>query len=375
MAGIYIHVPFCRQACHYCDFHFSTNLQLLNEMVEAINKELSSRSSYLKDEVQTIYFGGGTPSLLSADLIQSILDKMFDLFDISNEVEITLEANPEDLSESYAKNIKNVGINRLSIGVQTFDDDRLKWMNRAHSSGQSKIAIQHARNAGFDNISLDLIYAIPGHDRGVWNEELEKICSMNPEHISLYGLTIEEKTVFGKWAKENKLDQVSEGNAADQYLHAIEYLKKAGYNQYEVSNFGKNGYHSRHNSAYWRGIPYLGIGPGAHSFNGLSRRFNMRNNAKYIRAIENDSLYYEEELLSATQLVNEKILTQLRTTQGLNLSEIDEGLDVIFEEMHAELLKSLQNHGLIMRSNGFLRLTSKGFLIADDLALKLFFQE
>ncbi len=375
MAGVYIHIPFCKQACHYCDFHFSTNLTSRNEMVKAIALELDARKDYLQDPIETIYFGGGTPSLLSKDEIQSLLKSIYKSFNISADVEITLEANPEDLTSMYSIDMCQLGINRLSIGIQTFDNERLRWMNRIHSSDQSREAVQNARDAGFKNISLDLIYAIPDHNQTDWEKDLKNIIGINPEHISLYGLTIEDRTVFGKWEQENKLIQVQEDDAAKQYLFAIEYLKDAGYMQYEVSNFSKKGFHSKHNNAYWNDIPYLGVGPGAHSFDGTSRRFNIRNNAKYMKAIAANSIYWEEEVLSDLQLINEKILTQLRTIQGINLEQLNRQLETNLEILHKDFLTEMESKGLLNLADGYLKLTPEGFLVADEVALKLFFPE
>ncbi len=344
-------------------------------MVNVIASEMNDRHGYIHDTVRTIYFGGGTPSLLTADQIKFLIDRVYGLFHVLEDVEITLEANPEDLSVEYAKAIKQAGVNRLSIGIQTFNEERLHWMNRVHSLSQGMEASGNARVAGFDNVSLDLIYALPNHSQTDWERDLEMIVKLDSKHISLYGLTIENRTVFGKWERDNVLIQIPEDEAAQQYLFAIDYLKEFGYIQYEVSSFGKDGFYSKHNNNYWNSIPYLGVGPGAHSFNGTSRRFNVRNNSKYIKARESDLTYWEEEFLSKIQLINEKILTQLRITRGLNLNELNQQLEVSLEELHRGFLNEIQNRGLIRVANGFLTLTSKGFLVADEIALKLFFSE
>lgn len=344
-------------------------------MVNAIAKEIAARKSYLTDSISTIYFGGGTPSLLILDEIKYLLEAIRSHYEVGNHAEITLEANPEDLSASKAKGLFDLGVNRLSIGVQTFAESKLEWMNRAHNSEESIRAFENARAAGFTNISLDLIYAIPDHNKKQWEADLETITNLQPEHISLYGLTIEEQTVFGKWERQNKLLQVPEDEAANQYLFAIEYLRDRGFRQYEVSNFGKEGFSSRHNNAYWSGVSYLGAGPGAHSFNGKSRRFNVRNNAKYLKAIRDESLYYETEVLSKTQRINEKILTQLRTANGLNLNEVKHTIGENLETLHFEFIQDILNQELIEIKEGFLSLKPKGFLVADEIALRLFFSE
>ncbi|MEO9872346.1 radical SAM family heme chaperone HemW [Ekhidna sp.] len=375
MAGIYIHIPFCRQACHYCDFHFSTNLSKQDEMVDAIILELKEREDYLEEPVKTIYFGGGTPSLLKEVQLKKIMASLQDHYEIDNEAEITLEANPEDLTLDQANSIFDNGINRLSIGIQTFNSEKLNWMNRAHNSNQSISAYENARKVGFKNISLDLIYAIPDHNRKEWETDLATLSDLEPEHISLYGLTIEDKTVFGKWEREQKLIEVPEDEAAKQYLFAIDFLTSNGFIQYEVSNFGKAGFSSRHNNAYWNGVPYLGVGPGAHSFNSTSRRFNMRNNAQYLRALHKNEPYSETETLSKVQLVNEKILTQLRTNQGLLIEEIDQGLLINFMAHHDALIREMVSQNLVEIDNKHIRLKPHGFLVADEIALRLFFPE
>ena len=345
-------------------------------MVDAIVTEIINRKDYLQEKVETIYFGGGTPSLLTPPQLQKLLEVVYKHFNISETAEITLEANPEDLTVDHSQALHNCGINRLSIGIQTFDEQKLQWMNRAHSSQEAIQGYENSRGAGFENISLDLIYAIPDHDQTAWNKDLESITSLNPEHISLYGLTIEEKTVFGKWEKDNKLIQVPEDGAAEQYLFAIDFLKKNGYLQYEVSNFGKEGFHSRHNHAYWAGIPYLGVGPGAHSFDGKNTRsFNVRNNAKYLKAIAENLEFAEEETLSDTQRINERILTELRTATGVNLKKIQSLTSHRIENLHATFLDELMNKKMIEISGGFLRLQPHGFLVADEIALRLFFPD
>lgn len=344
-------------------------------MIKAICKELAERSDYLDVPIETIYFGGGTPSLLSSRELKEVCTTISDLFEIDPTAEITLEANPEDLDLVKLEELRKIEVNRLSIGVQTFSDSKLKWMNRIHSSEQTQVAFQNARKVGFDNISLDLIYALPGNEIEAWLKDLEKAVTLNPEHISIYGLTIEERTVFGHWKKKEKLIEVSEEEAAKQYLKTIENLKTFGYHQYEVSNFSKPGFHSRHNSSYWAGEKYLGVGPGAHSYNGSSRQFNIRNNPKYLKAIDSGDSYFEIEELSKNQLINERILTNLRTINGVDLQKFkkDFGID-LFDE-HQSAVELLQNQDLLKIKENKLHLTPAGFLVADEVALKLFFDE
>ena len=314
--------------------------------------------------------------MLSSAQLEKLIKAVLDNYNVSETAEITLEANPEDLTNGHAKSIHQLGVNRLSIGIQTFDEQKLQWMNRIHSSDEARTAFEYARSAGFQNISLDLIYAIPDHNREAWQQDLNQITKMNPEHISLYGLTIEDKTVFGKWERENKLIQVPEDEAAAQYLFAIDFLKSKGYRQYEVSNFGKDGCHSRHNHAYWAGVPYIGVGPGAHSFDGaFTRSFNVRNNAKYLKAINEKLEYTEKEQLSEIQRINERILTELRTANGIDLKALAKLSGANIAEIHSGFLKQMADQNLIELTNDNLRLLPQGFLVADEVALRLFFSE
>ncbi|MBC6400559.1 MAG: radical SAM family heme chaperone HemW [Ekhidna sp.] len=375
MSGIYIHIPFCRQACHYCDFHFSTNLKLVDQMTDSILTELISRKEYLNEAVETIYFGGGTPSFISSSHLEKILNQVLLLFPIAKKPEITLEANPEDLSIEKCIELKSLGINRLSIGIQTFDDGKLKWMNRIHDTNQSTSAFENARRAGFDNITMDLMYALPDSEHDLLRKSLEKLISLDPEHISLYGLTIEDYTVFGKLKKEGKFLALPEEEAAKQYLNSIAMLSAHGYLQYEVSNFGKSGFHAKHNLAYWNHKPYLGVGPSAHSYNKHSRSFNIRNNARYIKAIQNKEVFFEKEYLTKIQQFNERILTGLRTTEGIDLNSLNRAFDIDFMHLYRAFINQLSNQGLVTIVNEKLKLAPKGFLIADEIALKLFFHE
>ncbi len=345
-------------------------------MVNAIAKEIEDRKLYVKEDVSTIYFGGGTPSLLTPEQLNKLLTAINEHFSITDNVEVTLEANPEDLTKDHSQAIFDLGINRLSLGMQTFDDEKLNWMNRIHSANESINAYENARSVGFANISLDLIYAIPDHSRKRWHKDLQSIVALDPEHISLYGLTIEDKTVFGKWERDKKLVQVPDDEAAEQYLFAIDFLKENGFTQYEVSNFGKEGFHSRHNNAYWSGAPYLGVGPGAHSFDGANiRSFNVRNNAKYLKAVEANAEHWEEEVLSSAQRINEQILTGLRTRNGIDLLAIEQQSGMDIHRKHQTFLNEMNSLGLIEISDQNLILKAKGFLVADEIALRLFVPE
>jgi len=375
LAGIYLHIPFCKQACHYCDFHFSTNLNRKRELVNSISKELAKRKSEVTEEITTIYFGGGTPSLLDQEELSLLMDTIYQEFRVITDPEITLEANPDDLDKNKLKGLKNAGINRLSIGIQTFDDERLKFINRAHTSIEAEKCLIDAKAAGFDNISADLIYAIPPDDMAYWETDLNKLLSYNLAHISLYGLTIEEKTAFGNWHKKGKLQEVTEDLAASQYRLAIDTLKANGYEHYEVSNFSKPGMYSRHNSAYWDDQQYLGVGPGAHSYNGQTRSFNISNNAKYITAIERNELPITIEKLSFTERVNEYIFTHLRTRKGISLTSFEKQFQKDLIRDYSVLIANYCNQNLLEIKSDILRLTSEGLMLADEISSRLFYDE
>ena len=346
-------------------------------MVDSICKELVNRKNYLMDEsLDSIYFGGGTPSILPVEEIKKILGVISDSF-VSQNAEITLEANPDDLSESKLAELYQGGINRLSIGIQTFDDDRLKFLNRSHNSNQAKETISHTRRAGFSNISADLIFAIPPETNSLsrFENDLRQLIEYKPEHISLYNLTIEAKTVFGNWHAKNKLTAVSEESSAEQYERAIALLTSAGYEQYEVSNFAKAGKYSRHNSSYWKSALYLGVGPGAHSYNRKSRSINVSNNAQYIRDIQNGQTPSSTEHLTEIQMLNEYILTRSRTKWGLDIEymRMSWGFDLM--KSHEKLVTRLIEENKALLSDGIFRLTSKGFSVADEISLRLFSEE
>src|SRR5690606_31556308 len=279
MAGIYIHIPFCKQACHYCDFHFSTNTTIREALVHALAAELRMQKDYLDGEaVETIYFGGGTPSILPIDELAFLLGQVRDTFTVTAGAEVTLEANPDDLSAEYLRNLYAIGFNRLSIGIQSFDDRVLRFLNRAHTAIAATTAVAEACRAGFNNMSIDLIFAIPDVSAEEWKRNIHQALALGPEHISAYGLTIEARTVFGNWMAKGRLRPVDEALAAHQLEMLMDELRTAGFHQYEISNFARPGYESRHNSSYWKGRRYLGIGPGAHSYDLVSRQYNVHNN-------------------------------------------------------------------------------------------------
>ena len=372
MAGLYLHIPFCKQACHYCDFHFSTNQDLRTDLVKGILKELKLQKDYLKgEELATIYFGGGTPSLLSFQELEIILECIHATFSSIDRPEITLEANPDDLTGKKLEELRLAGINRLSIGIQSFDDGVLKFLNRAHDAHEAVRCFRDARDAGFDNISIDLIYSIPGQVQDTWERNLAQALSLTPEHLSSYSLTIEEKTAFGKWLKVGKLKAVEEEEAAQQFELLMDMTHAAGYEHYEISNFSKHGFHSRHNSNYWKQKNYLGIGPSAHSYDGASRQFNVNNNFSYLKSIEEGKIPLEREVLSNENKINEYIFTTLRTMWGCDLEKVkvDFGIDLYIK--NKSYLTELIEKKLVVIENQIMKLTRSGKLVADKIAADL----
>jgi len=378
MAGIYIHIPFCKQACHYCDFHFSTSLKKKGELLQALVTELQLRKDEFKNiQVETIYFGGGTPSLLSKDELKGLIDAVYENYEVSDNPEITLEANPDDLisakdvSTTVFQDYKSIGINRLSIGIQSFFESDLKLMNRAHNSEEAKIAMEEATKY-FDNISVDLIYGIPGSTTEQWQENIETALAFNMPHISSYALTVEPKTALASFIKKGIIDNVDDALAEQQFHILVDTLTKHGFVHYELSNFGKPDYFSRNNSAYWQGKPYLGIGPSAHSFNGKERGWNVRNNSKYIKSLSENRLPIEIEKLSKTDQYNEYIMTGLRTIWGVSLEKVEADFGLRFKEL---LLKESEKHisnQLLYIEENTLRVTKKGLFLSDGIASDLF---
>ena len=376
MAGIYLHIPFCKQACHYCDFHFSTNTEIKTDLVHAMGEEIFLQENYLKGEiVNTIYFGGGTPSLLDREELEFLLQSIFRKHPVSGDPEITLETNPDDLTQSKLRELKSLGINRLSIGIQSFDDHILKYLNRVHSADTAIQSVAWAKEVGFENISIDLIYAIPGLSEEAWEKNIGRALQLQPPHISAYTLTIEEKTAFGKWFAKGKLLPVDESSAAEQLELLMALLSSAGYRQYEISNFAKPGFESRHNSNYWKGEKYLGIGPSAHSYNQISRQYNVSNNHLYVRSLKEKKIPAETEVLKKGDHINEYILTTLRTDRGCNIEILKRDFDYDLLNLHSGYLRQLENHKLISFQGEFLRLTETGRLLADKISSDLFLVE
>jgi oxygen-independent coproporphyrinogen-3 oxidase len=372
MAGLYIHIPFCKQACHYCDFHFSTNLQLMEVMMDSITVELKLRKDYLKGEaVDTVYFGGGTPSLVPAEYLEKILDQIAQLFP-GRKQEVTLEANPDDLNPQALANWKSLGIDRLSLGIQSFQDQILKAYNRAHTSKEATQAIQLARAAGFEKFSIDLIYGYPHTDHQLWKLDLEEALRLDPGHLSAYSLTIEPKTTFGNWTKKGKFSPAEDEFVAQQFEWLQERCDKAGYLQYEISNFSRPNQAAIHNSNYWKRSPYLGIGPSAHSFDGSSRGFNPSSNTSYTKALSAGVLPFVLEQLTPTESINEEILTGLRTQWGLDTGSLADRYHFDILEIKKGPISKLTELGMIHTLGKTLTLTRKGQLLADSIASDIF---
>lgn len=372
MSGIYIHIPFCKQACHYCDFHFSTSMKKKEEMVQALVKEMQMRKSeFEKEIVETIYFGGGTPSVLSDVELDFLIDAVYANFKVAENPEITLEANPDDLSDERIVELAGSRINRLSIGIQSFFENDLKMMNRAHNAEEAKKSLETATRY-FDNISIDLIYGIPGMTNEMWKQNIETALSFGIPHISSYALTVEPKTALKKLIQTGKVSEPKDEVAQEHFMILVEMLQQHGFIHYELSNFGKPDYFSKNNSAYWLGKKYIGIGPSAHSYDGISRSWNIANNPIYLKEIEAGKLPGEVEILTANDRYNEYIMTGLRTIWGVSLNRIQ-------NEFGEEVLQYLQKQsekfiadGLLAVEKNILKTTPKGKFLADGIASDLF---
>ena len=377
MSGIYIHIPFCKQACHYCDFHFSTSMKKKDEMVLALAKELQLRKDEFQYDaefpcIETIYFGGGTPSVLNVEDIQLLIDTVRQDYPVSQNPEITLEANPDDLSEENLSAFAAIGINRLSIGIQSFFEEDLKLMHRAHDSVQAKKCLEFATRY-FDNISLDLIYGIPGMTNERWQQNIETALSFGIPHISSYALTVEPKTALNKLIQTGKVAAPKDEVAQEHFLILVETLEAKGFLHYELSNFGKENYFSRNNSAYWLGKKYLGIGPSAHSYDGVSRSWNVANNALYLKAIQKGELPREVELLSQEDRYNEYIMTGLRTIWGVSLVRIEQEFGPDYLNYLKQQSQKFISDGLLIITDGILKPTLKGKFLTDGIASDLFY--
>jgi len=372
MSGIYIHIPFCKQACHYCDFHFVTSMKHKNRVVAAIQAELMLRKTEGKNsQIETIYFGGGTPSVLESTAIDEIIAAIYAHYDVSNNPEITLEANPDDLTPEKIEALAQTKINRLSIGVQSFFEEDLKLMNRAHNAAEAMECISLSRKR-FSNISIDLIYGIPGLTDDRWRENLYKALELNVPHISSYALTVEDDTALKSYIEKGIIDQVDEEQAQRQFNILLDTMQLHAYENYEFSNFGKPGFFSRNNTAYWTGKSYIGIGPSAHSFDGKRRAWNINNNVKYLKAIEQGKLPQEIEVLTTVDRYNEYIMTGLRTIYGVSLSHIETEYGAKFKEYLLQQAQTFLKDHLLYLDDDVLLVTRKGKFLSDGIASELF---
>ena len=375
MAGIYIHIPFCKQACNYCDFHFSTSLKRKNELISSICKEIQLRKNEISGDIKTIYFGGGTPSILKTEEINLIINEVYHNFKVEDNIEITLEANPDDLSEEKIIQLSRSKINRLSIGIQSFFNTDLILMNRAHNHKEAATCLELATQY-FENISIDLIYGIPGLSDQRWVENLEKAISFGVPHLSSYALTVEPKTALKKQIDVGKVKPVSEKDSHRHYLILLAKMKKHGFVNYEFSNFGKEGFYSQNNMAYWQGKNYLGVGPSAHSFDGKKRSWNINNNIKYIHTIQENKLPIEREVLTITDRYNEYLMTGLRTMWGVSISKIDLEFGKAFATYLLKQAEKPLEEGLLkIHNKDTLLITEKGKFLSDGIASNLFMVE
>ncbi|HMX04014.1 MAG TPA: radical SAM family heme chaperone HemW [Chitinophagales bacterium] len=373
-AGIYLHIPFCRKACHYCNFHFSTSLQSKEAYLLAMHSEIDARVGYTEGKIiRSIYFGGGTPSVLTADEISSLLAHIKQLHTVRADAEVTLEANPDDLSKPYIESIHAAGINRLSIGVQSFIDHDLQWMNRTHTGSQAKQVITDAMLSGFEHMSADLIYGIPGSSHEEWRSNIQTLIDLKVPHISSYALTVEPKTALAHFIQTGKSEMPDEQLAAEQFEILRHMLIDAGYDHYEISNFALPGHTAIHNSAYWAGYYYLGIGAAAHSYNGVSRQWNINNNALYIRYDKSGNEYYTIENLDMHQRMNERIMTALRTTRGLDLERFLSEFGEVYHNQLTNEIRRLESAEKMIIENNIARISPSHLFIADSVISDLFF--
>lgn len=372
MSGIYIHIPYCKKACHYCNFHFSTTRHNAGEMMDCIEREIVLRKNYLSNKIETIYFGGGTPSIIDTERIGKIIKAVYHNFSVAESPEITLEANPDDIDKEKLLQWRSAGINRLSIGVQSFHVEDLRWMNRAHNAQQARDCIMLAQDCGFENISCDLIYGTPVLTDELWKENLATIASLNIPHLSAYALTVEPKTALHKMIEKHKVKDIDPKKQVRQFDLLMQWAKENNFEHYEISNFAKKGFRSRHNSSYWQGKDYLGVGPSAHSFNGNARQWNVSNNTLYIQSLKNDELIFEEEILTVENKLNEYIMISLRTAAGISLNKIEKDFGFL-EKYRIELIAKKYIHKkMLVHQDSYLMLTDHGKHYADGIAAELF---
>ncbi len=371
---IYLHIPFCKQKCSYCNFHFSTSFSLKDEMLSAIKKEIQLRHNELENKtLKSLYFGGGTPSVLSGDEIKSLIDEIQKYFSFDENFEITLESNPDDLNKNFLEELSKTEVNRLSIGTQSFYDEDLKLMNRAHNASEAESSIKRAQDFGLVNISVDLIYGSPTSNFEIWKDNLSKTIELQVPHVSSYALTVEPKTALEKWIENGKIRSPEETEQNQEFYYMKDFLKDNGFDHYEISNFGKPGFHSKHNSAYWKSEPYLGIGPSAHSYNGsLERSWNIANNPIYIKNLNQNILPIEKEILTEKDRFNEMIMIGLRTIWGVDLNRINQNFSSEVIDYLNQEIKSKIESGILEIENNYLKIPEKHWFLADGIASDLF---
>ena len=374
MAGIYIHTPFCKRRCIYCDFFSTTQSEKKPAYVHALCQELDMRKNYLEGEdIETIYLGGGTPSQLSQKELEEIFSTLYNIYKVKENAEITLEANPDDLTPEYIHMLRTLPINRISMGIQTFQEETLKLLHRRHTAQQAIEAVQHCREAGFQNISIDLMYGLPGETLETWKEDLQQAIVLHPEHISAYHLIYEEGTALWKLREQNQVEEADEDLSVTLFKTLIEELTHAGYEHYEISNFCLPGLHSRHNSSYWTGKKYLGCGPSAHSFNGTSRQWNVASLDKYIQAIQQGKLDYEIEELDIYTRYNDFVITTIRTHWGMSLSHLRSTYGENLYQYCLRMAKPHLEQGVLEIKEDTLKLTKEGIFISDGIMSDLLF--
>lgn len=368
MAGIYIHVPFCKTRCAYCDFFSTTLHDLKSRYVDALCQELAMRQNYLHDAtIGTLYFGGGTPSQLSEDDFRRIFNKIEEVYDLDTCEEITLEANPDDLTDDYVMMLTTLPFNRISMGIQTFHEPTLQLIGRRHTAQEAIEAVRRCQQHGFSNISIDLIYGLPGETPEQWKEDLQKAFSLEVQHISAYHLTYEQGTRLWQMLQKHEIAEVDEDTSVELFRILCQEMHKAGYEHYEISNFALPGFRSRHNSAYWHEVPYLGCGPGAHSFDGDSREWNVSSLQKYIDALEKGQRNYEQETLDKDTRYNEFIMTRLRTCEGFSLDDLQQRFGLAYHNYCQHLAAPFLKQGLLLQDEDTLRLSREGIFVSDDI--------
>jgi len=368
MAGIYVHIPFCKKLCSYCDFYHIISASDYSPFIKSLLKEISLRKEYLSDEtISTIYIGGGTPSVFSVIELETILNHIYKNFKVTDDCELSIELNPDDVQPVYLKGLKDLNINRISMGIQSWRDSDLKMLNRRHDSAQAIQALKETLNAGFENVTIDLIYGIPGMSLKDWESNLDISFSFDLKHLSAYHLTFEPKTVFGKMLEKGLISEIDEEESASQFNLLIEKTEAAGFIHYEISNFGKPGYFSIHNSNYWKQVNYLGVGPSAHSFNRYSRQWNIRDLKDYIKAINSGKPFFESEELDSRTRFNEYIMTSLRTMWGIDLEYVEKMFEKEGYDYVMNLAGKFRNYGLISLEKKSLVLTNQGKLISDNI--------